>query len=97
MMSEITVGIRELKNQISAYLRQVKSGQTIVITDRGKPIGRIIPSGESVEERMHKLVRAGVINWNGKRLKPHAPTVINRGDHLVSDLVVEDREIDSLS
>jgi prevent-host-death family protein len=36
-------GIRELKAHLSAYLRQVKAGGTVVITDRGEPIGRIVP------------------------------------------------------
>ena len=35
---ENTVGIRELKTQLSAYLRKVKSGDAITITEHGKPI-----------------------------------------------------------
>jgi prevent-host-death family protein len=95
-MNETTVGIRELKAQISKYMRRVKEGQTLVITERGKPIGRIIPAEQTLEERMLKLVEAGLIHWNGKKLEPHAPIGINRGDQLMSDIVSEDREIDYL-
>ncbi|MCI0774033.1 MAG: type II toxin-antitoxin system prevent-host-death family antitoxin, partial [Chloroflexi bacterium] len=42
-MVERSVGIRELKNRLSKYLRAVKAGQTILITDRGRPVGRLIP------------------------------------------------------
>jgi antitoxin (DNA-binding transcriptional repressor) of toxin-antitoxin stability system len=35
----IKAGIRELKSRLSAYLRMVKSGQTVIITERGKVIG----------------------------------------------------------
>lgn len=41
-MEPIRVGIRDLKNNLSRYLREVKSGQSITITERGKPIGQIV-------------------------------------------------------
>lgn len=42
-MTEMTVGIRDLKAQLSNYLRQVKAGATLIITERGRPVGRIVP------------------------------------------------------
>ena len=42
-MDEMRVGIRELKSKLSEYMRRVKSGQTIVVTKHGKPIGQIVP------------------------------------------------------
>jgi prevent-host-death family protein len=95
-MHETTVGIRELKAQISKYLRRVKAGQTLVITDHGKPVGRIVPVEETLEARMQRLVEAGIVKWNGKKPKLREPITINRGPRQVSDLVAEDREIDSL-
>ena len=95
-MNETTVGIRELKAQISKYLRRVKEGHTLVITERGKPIGRIVPVGETLEERVQRLVEAGIVKWNGKKLEPREPIAVNRGPRQVSDLVVEDRDIDYL-
>lgn len=92
-MDETTVGIRELKAKISKYLRRVKAGQTLIITDRGKPIGRIVPVTETLNERVQRLVEAGIVRWNGKKLEPHPPTAINRGDKLISDIISEDREI----
>jgi prevent-host-death family protein len=91
-MDKIKVGIRELKSKLSENLRRVKSGQTIVITERGKPIGQIMPIEMSLEERLHLMVPAGVAEWNGKKLKPYKPVAINRGDRQISDLVVEDRQ-----
>ena len=96
-MNETTVGIRELKAQISKYMRRVKEGQTLVITERGKPIGRIIPAEQTLEERMLRLVEAGIVKWNGKKLEPRDPIAVNRGSRQISDLVVEDRDIDYLS
>ena len=96
-MNETTVGIRELKAQISKYLRRVKAGQTLIITDHGKPVGRIVPVEETLEERVQRLVSAGIVKWNGKKLKPREPIAINQGPRQVSDLIVEDRDIDYLS
>lgn len=39
----ITVGVRELKNKLSHYLRGVKQGQPVEITERGESIAMLIP------------------------------------------------------
>jgi prevent-host-death family protein len=38
-----TVGVRALKNQLSEYLRQVRSGERLLVTDRGEVIAEITP------------------------------------------------------
>ena len=86
------VGIRELRARLSKYLQRVKAGETIVITERGKPIGRIVPMSASREERLGRLLQAGFAEWNGQKLAPYTPKVVNRGPHRLSDLVVELRE-----
>jgi len=90
-MDEMRVGIRELKRKISEYMRWVKSGQTIVVTEHGKPIGLIVPVKASLEERLHAMLAAGLAEWDGQKLKPYKPVAINRGERQVSDLVVENR------
>lgn len=96
-MYTASVGIRELKNNLSKYMRLVKMGETVLITERGKAIGRIISEGVSLEARLHGLVAAGVLSWNGKNLPTRKPVAINRGQRLVSDLVSEDRNVNYLS
>jgi prevent-host-death family protein len=93
-MREVTVGVRDLKAHLSEYLRQVRSGQTIIITDHGQTVGQIIPAGQPIEERLRSLKAAGLLAWNGQQLAPIDPTVINRSGKLLSDLVVEMREQD---
>jgi prevent-host-death family protein len=39
----VTIGIRELRQQASRYLRDVQRGETIEVTDRGRPIARLVP------------------------------------------------------
>jgi prevent-host-death family protein len=91
-MAQTTVGIRELKTRLGSYMNQVKSGATLVITERGKPVGRIVPVKSSVEDRMQKLIEAGVIEWSGRKPKKRVPTVKPRGKRTVSDLLLEDRD-----
>lgn len=54
------VGVRELKNRLSAYLDLVKSGQEIVVTEHGRPIARLSPLTADVD-RMAALVKAGIV------------------------------------
>lgn len=91
-MRETVVGTRELKNRLSEYLRRVKAGETVVITERGKPVGQILPIQEDLVSRLKKLVEAGVIEWNGQSIPPYQPKATNNGKHLLSDLIIEDRE-----
>jgi len=42
-----TAGIREVRQNLSALLREVKKGREIVITDRGEPVARLTPPAEA--------------------------------------------------
>ena len=37
----ISVGVRELKNRLSRYLRMVRAGEEILITDRGEAVAEL--------------------------------------------------------
>lgn len=37
------IGIRDLRQQASRYLRDVERGETIEVTDRGRPVARLVP------------------------------------------------------
>jgi prevent-host-death family protein len=91
-MSEIRVGVRDLKARLSEYLRQVSQGQTVIITDHGRPVGRLSPVDQPLDERLKILQDAGLVAWNGQKLKPVTPEAVNRGEQQVSDILVEMRE-----
>jgi prevent-host-death family protein len=91
-MSQVTVGIRELKAHLSSYVRQVKSGASVVITEHGRPVGRIVPISPSLEARLQDLREAGLAAWSGQKLSPIAPVAHTRGERMVADLLLEDRE-----
>jgi antitoxin (DNA-binding transcriptional repressor) of toxin-antitoxin stability system len=61
-----SVGIRELKNKLSDYVRQVRSGETILITDRGEVVAEINPPGQGNVDRsfpsgLVELARRGLV------------------------------------
>jgi prevent-host-death family protein len=91
-VAQVTVGIRELKARLSSYVRQAKSGASVIITDRGEPVARLVPMGRSLEDRMEDLLEAGLITWSGRNLARIAPVVGTRGQQSVAELVLQDRE-----
>jgi prevent-host-death family protein len=86
-----TVGVRKLKENLSRYLRRVKSGQTILVTDRKKEVAVIVPwATEADDEKVFQLVQRGVARWSGG--KPMGiPSRIASRVKSVSDAVLEDR------
>jgi prevent-host-death family protein len=47
-----SVGIRELRQRASELIRRVEAGETIEITDRGRPVARLtpLPTGSMLEQ-----------------------------------------------
>ncbi len=58
-----TASISTLKASLSEYLDAVRRGEEVLITDRGRAVGRIVPVGgaDSGQERYQKLVREGIL------------------------------------
>lgn len=91
-MAQSPVSIRELKSRLSHYLRLTRKGESVVITDRGVPIGRIVPMGQDLGQRVAAMCEAGQAQWSGRKLAPRKPVAKVRGKGTVAQLVVEDRE-----
>lgn len=87
-----TVGIRELKANLSRHLRRVRSGTRLVITERGRAIASIQPiQTRSDVDWAHALVARGHAHWSGgKPAGSKRPASIKEGSPL-SDAVLEDR------
>lgn len=86
-----TIGIRELKTKTSATLRRAQRGETVVVTDRGKPIVQITPVavGASEDDRVLAAVRAGRLAWSGG--KPRGLERPPRFKRSVAGAVLQDR------
>ena len=65
-MSE--VGVRELRNNLRAWLERAAGGDDVVVTDRGRPIARI--SGASTPPLRDRLIAAGIVTPARKPKEP---------------------------
>jgi prevent-host-death family protein len=60
------VGVRDLKNKLSEYLRHVRLGESILVTDRGEVVAELLPPGQgqgdaSVSAGLQSLARRGLL------------------------------------
>jgi prevent-host-death family protein len=60
-----SVGVRELKNRLSEYLRDVRAGERVLVTDRGEVVAELAPPGHSpdpdVPAALLALARRGLV------------------------------------
>jgi prevent-host-death family protein len=54
-----TVGVRELRQNLSRYLERVKAGEDLVVSERGKVIARLVPAGAGADEYAELAARFG--------------------------------------
>jgi len=74
-----SVGVRELRQNLSVYLRQVKAGQSFAVTERGREVARLTPSGPAdsplarlVAERGATMPRADLLALSAQSTLPPA-------------------------
>jgi len=62
--------VTQLKTSLSEFLLGVKNGEEVLVTERGRPVARLIPAlgAESGSERKRRLIRAGVLRPGSGRL-----------------------------
>ena len=92
------ISVREMKNNLSKYIKRAQAGEEVVITDRGRPVARLVsvtrPESLSVEDAVARL-RASPLVRPGKGGKPKGakhPIAWKPGEKTLSDLLLEDRE-----
>ncbi len=94
------VGIRELKAQLSRVVREVEEGETVIVTDRGRPIAEIRPMAAANTTEAHpgllemarqgRLVLSEVRNHPGLYARPRRP--LGRPHPQVAELLDAGRE-----
>jgi prevent-host-death family protein len=86
-----TVGVRELKANLSRYLKKVKSGEKIIVTDRKEKVAVISPLGkETDEDKLLALIQRGAVYWSGGKPLGIPSRISSRGKK-VSDAILEER------
>ena len=79
-----TVGLRELKNRLSEYVRQARAGHAVVVTDRGEVVAELrsadqVPRGTKVDPAVARLVNRGLVILgaaNTERVYPPQPRLL---------------------
>lgn len=78
-MLKNSIGLREAKANLSKLVKEVKQGAEIILTERGKPVARLVPIDDkllTLEQRLTRLEQAGWIEpmkTNSHMLPPPLP------------------------
>lgn len=92
-MERNVVGARELKTRLGTYLRRVREGRTLLVTDRGEPVAELRPiqAHAGVPALLLKLSSKGSITLPVRKSMTAFRPIQSRGGTL-ADAVHEDRE-----
>jgi prevent-host-death family protein len=94
MLSPI-VGIRDAKMHLSKYLKLVQKGTEVIITDRGRPVGRIVPIKTAdlpLEDRIKKMENQGMIEKHSRKIRRSIPPPIKLAEGTAQNFLQEDRD-----
>ncbi len=83
------VGMREFRDHLRRWVDAVKEGQEVTITERGRPVARLIDA--SAPKPYDRLVAEGVITPARKPRRPDSSYRRVKTKGTVSDLVREQR------
>ena len=93
-----SVGVRELKNRLSEYLREVRAGERVLVTDRGEVVAELAPPGQGghdtkVPAALAALARRGLVTVGASGEGALYPRLRRRGPRKLtaSQLLDEER------
>ena len=91
-----TVGVKELKNKLTHFLKLTRGGDRIIVTDRGSPIAILhsldhVEEDAGKEERLAVLSKRGMIKLPAKRGKMRSFKSIQVSGRPGSEIIIEDR------
>ena len=97
-MGEIrTVGIKELKNKLSAYLREVRRGTRVLVSDRDRVVAELreprtgYAAGESLDPRLAEWIDGGVVTPPAGPKRKLPPSPVRLPDGVARQLLDDDR------
>jgi len=91
----LRIGSREFKNRLGRYLQAVRNGQTLIITDRKRPVAKVSPpdaqqvDDQAIETRLRELEAQGLLCL-AKRPLSKFEAIPSRGKS-ASRMIIEDR------
>lgn len=94
-MRMINVGVREAKINLSKLLKRVLQGQEVIITDRGKPVGKIVPVPQehlSLAQRIKRMEEQGLLRPVPKGRVIRLPPPLPAREGAAQEFLQEDRD-----
>lgn len=86
-----TVGIRELRQNLSVYLRRVVEGESLQVTDRGRPVALLTPLPK-LDSRRGRLIADGKLIPARGRLSDLGPPPPARVSGPISEALEAERD-----
>lgn len=90
----VSAGIKEVKNNLSRLLARVKAGEEILITNRGRPIARIVKENNGdkyIRAALEPLVQEGLVTLPNRSILKDRISAVEVLGKPVSEMVIEDR------
>ena len=94
IMQTKTVGIRDAKMHLSKLIKMVRKGSEIMLTDRGQPVGKIVPIGNgelSLSVRIKRLEDQGLLEICSGKSQGKIPYAIPVQEDIAQIFLKEDR------
>jgi prevent-host-death family protein len=65
-----TATVSKLKASLSEYLRRVKAGEEVLVSERGRPIAKLVPvtRGDALPDHLAEMARQGLVRVGSRRL-----------------------------
>lgn len=86
-----TIGLRELNQNPSRAVARVRAGASIVVTDRGKPVLRMVPEIEN-PSTLERLIIDGTVRPPAEQGMPDLVPELAEDVASLADLVISDRD-----
>ena len=65
-----TATVSKLKASLSEYLRRVKAGEEVLVSERGRPIAKLVPvtGADALPDHLAEMARQGLVRVGSRRL-----------------------------
>lgn len=90
----ISAGIKDVKNNLSRLLSEVKAGEEVLITERGRPVARIIKENsadQSIRAALMPLIQKGLVSMPSQNIRKDSISALKVSGSPVSEMVIQDR------
>jgi prevent-host-death family protein len=94
-MNPLRIGVREAKINLSRLLKMVQQNHEVILTHRGRPVGRLVPMGAeslSLDERIKRFEDMGLIEGRSPRTRKDLPAPLPVPGECAQKFLREDRE-----